>query len=88
MGVITNNVIEQEFLFKNANSGISKKTGKPYRMLQLHDQSTLENVDFFLDEESTISTEGLKLKDKVKASFAMQLKYGNFTPVIVQLQKL
>ena len=88
MGVITNNVIEQEFLFKNDNSGISKKTGKPYRMLQLHDQSTLENVDFFLDEESTISTEGLKLKDKVKASFAMQSKYGKFTPVIVQLQKL
>lgn len=88
MSSISGNVMQQDFLFKDDNAGTSKKTGRPYRILQLHDQATLDNVDFFLDEDSTISTEGFKLKDKVKASFTMQLRFGKLTPVIVQLQKV
>lgn len=82
------NIMTQDFLFKEDQQGTSKKTGKPFRILTLHDPVTLDNAEFFLDEESPISTNGFKLRDKVRASFTMQMRWGKLTTVITALEKL
>lgn len=88
MSSLQGNIMTQDFLFKDDNAGISKKSGKAYRILTLHDPKTLDNVDFFLDGDCTISTEGFQIKDKVKAAFTMELRFGKLQPVIVQLTKV
>lgn len=66
----------KEMLFKEEVKGVSKKTGEPYRMVVLHDPATLENISFFLNDDSNISVTGLKFKDKVKAVFELGFQYG------------
>lgn len=65
----------KEMLFKQDRTGTSKK-GNPYRIITLHDPETLENIEFFVEVDSPISTTGLKLKDKVKASFELGFQFG------------
>lgn len=66
----------KQMLFKEEVTGTSKKTGEPYRMIVLHDPETLDNISFFIDQDSKISVTGLKLKDKVNANFEIGFKYG------------
>lgn len=77
----------QEFLFKQDYVGVGKKDGKPFRFIELHDPKTLENTRFFIEPDSTLSTQGFILKDKVKAGFAMEIKFGRPATVLTQLLK-
>lgn len=74
-------------LFKSYKEDISKKSGNPYRMVELHDPESLDNVSFFLDADSPISVEGLKLRDKVEVMFGMDVRYGRIQPVLQSLKK-
>lgn len=71
-----NPVIAKEFLFKSSNSGTSRRTGKEYSMIELHDVSTLENTNFFLEPGQDIPTDGFNLKDKVEAKLEMTILAG------------
>jgi len=57
-------------------------------MIELHDPSTLENVSFFIREGSSVSTTGINFKDRVLASFGMEVVYGKLQPALHQLKKL
>lgn len=76
----------KDMLFKEYSEGISKKNGNPYRMVVLHDPVSLDNVSFFIEEHSSISVAGFKLKDKVKAAFSMEFKYGRLQPVLQSIK--
>ena len=65
-----------EFLFKGSNSGTSRKSGKPYSMIELHDVASLENTNFFLEPDQVVNTEGIKFKDKVEATLEMTIQNG------------
>jgi hypothetical protein len=81
-------VAAQEFIFKGESRGTSKKSGQAYHMIELHDPSTLENVSFFIREGSSVSTTGINFKDRVLASFGMEVVYGKLQPALHQLKKL
>ena len=57
-------------------------------MIQLHDPSTLENMNFFLQADSNVSTNGINFRDKVRASFSMQFQFGELKPVLQSIIKL
>lgn len=81
------NFNQKEMLFKSFTEGTGRKTGKPYRMVELHDPVSLDNVQFFLDDSSTVSVDGLQLRDKVIATFGMDVRYGRVQPVLQSLKK-
>lgn len=85
---LTNNVIKQEFLFKGEMSGTSKKSGRPYHQVELHDPNTLENMSFFLEQNSSVNTTGILFRDKVVAEFSMEFRFGNLQPVLQKIQKI
>lgn len=72
----------KEMLFKEYVEGIGKRSQNPYRMVVLHDPVSLDNISFFLDEQSNVNVNGLKLRDKVKATFTMEFRYGRLQPVL------
>lgn len=87
--VATNvNVIQQEFLFKQVMTGTGKKSGKPFTMVELHDPATLENMNFFLQPDSKVSTFGINFRDKVLAAFTMQFQFGELKPVLQSIVKI
>lgn len=88
MSTVTGTTFVQDFLFKGDESGISKKNGNEWRRLTLHDPATLDNLDFFLDESSEVTTAGLKLKDKVQATMTMALRFGRLQPVVLSVVKM
>ncbi|MDO3682095.1 hypothetical protein [Paenibacillus ehimensis] len=81
------NVITQEFLFKGEMSGTSKKSGNPYRSIELHDPNSLENMSFFLDPGNSVNTTGIQFRDKVFAEFAMEFRFGKLQPILKNLKK-
>lgn len=81
------NANTQQMVFKSYKEDTSKKSGKPYRMVELHDPQSLDNVSFFLDAESPITVEGLQLHDKVTATFGMEVRFGRIQPVLQGLRK-
>lgn len=82
------NLNEKVMIYKDEKKDISKKSNKPYHVLELHDPETLENVRFFLKEDTTVNTDGLKFKDKVKVEFVMSFQFGQLQPMISKLTKL
>lgn len=77
----------KQMLFKEFQEGISKKSGNPYRMVVLHDPKSLDNISFFLEENSSINVNGLQLRDKVEAIFSMEFRYGRLQPVLQSIKK-
>ncbi|MCL6664554.1 hypothetical protein [Paenibacillus amylolyticus] len=82
-----NPTMAKEFLFKSSNSGTSRKSGKPYSMIELHDVASLENTNFFLEPDQSISTDGFRLKDKVEATLEMTIQNGRPGFKLVALTK-
>lgn len=81
--------MEQSFIFKQDYAGVNtKRNNEPFRFIELHDPKTLENTRFFLDVDSTIKTEQMMLKDKVKANFGFEIRFGKPQIILVQLQKV
>lgn len=79
--------IKKEMIFKQAVEGTSKRSNKPYRMVELHDEKTLENTKFFLREGSTVNTSGLQFKDRVIATFTAEMMFGRMEFVLDALEK-
>lgn len=82
-----NGATVKQMLFKEENQGTSKKSGKDFHMVVLHDPETLENITFFLRDDSKVSAEGIRLKDKVNATFTMEFEFGRLQPVLQSLTK-
>lgn len=80
--------IKKEFVFKQAVEGTSKRSNKPYRMVELHDPKTLENTKFFLREGSTVNTTGLNFRDRVLATFSADITFGRLEFVLESLEKI
>jgi len=80
-------VTTKEMLFKEYTQGTSRKSGNDYRMVVLHDPVSLDNISFFLDNDSPVSVAGLQLRDKVTASFGMEFRFGRLQPVLIDLKK-
>ena len=78
----------KQMLFKEENKGISKKSGNAFHMLVLHDPDTLENISFFLREDSKLDTKNILFKDKVNATFTMEFEFGRLQPVLQSLAKV
>lgn len=81
-------VIRKEFIFKQAVEGTSKRSNKPYRMVELHDPKTLENTKFFLREDSKVNTSGLNFRDRVVATFSADTTFGRLEFVLESLEKV
>lgn len=79
--------MEKPFVFKKDDTGKSKKTGRDFRVIELHDPNTLENTSFFVRDHVNISTHGLQFKDKVIASFQMDIMFGRAELVIMSIRK-
>lgn len=79
--------MEKPFVFKKDDTGKSKKTGRDFRVIELHDPNTLENTSFFVRDHQTINTAGIQFKDKVIASFTMDIMYGRAELVITAIRK-
>lgn len=84
---MSNQQLQKEFVFKQVIQGTSKKNGRPYTMIELHDPSTLENSTFFIPDGKNVSTEGIILRDKVAASFEMDIQFGKPQLVLTALIK-
>lgn len=85
---VMNNVVRQRFLFKGSMAGTSKKSGRPYSQVELHDPNSLENMAFFLDPDSTVNTTGIQFRDPVMAEFSMEFRFGKLQPVLQKIQKV
>lgn len=85
---MSNGTITKEFVFKGANSGISRKSGRPYATVELHDPSTLENTTFFLNEGQTVSTDGINFRDKVAASLEVTISNGRPAFILHGIKKI
>lgn len=83
-----NGTTVKQMVFKEETKGTSKKSGKDFHMLVLHDPETLENISFFLREDSSVTAEGIKFKEKVNATFTMEFEYGRLQPVLQSLTKV
>ena len=68
--------MKKEFIFKSVNSGTSKKNGRPFVMVELHDPQTLENTSFFIPDGRHIETSQIVFKDNVIAELSMDFAYG------------
>jgi len=79
--------ITQDFLYKEAVKGTSKRNGNDYHMIVLHDEKTLDNVTFFVGDDTSIDTTPFKLKDSVTASFEMAIRGGKMVPVLIKVVK-
>jgi len=80
--------IRKQFIFKQEVSGTSKRSNRPYRMIELHDEATLDNTKFFLREDSKVDTTGLKFKDRVMASFSAEMVHGRLEFVLDSLERI
>ena len=81
-------VMQKEMIFKSENEGTSKKPPyRNFRVIELHDPITLDNVSFFQRDGYIIPTEGLKFKDRVIASVGMDIVYGKLQSILVGLRK-
>lgn len=78
----------KQFIFKTGNSGTSKKSGKEYCMIELHDPETLENSQFFQREGKFINFTGIGFKDKVEAGFEMGVFNGRPALELSTLRKI
>lgn len=87
MSVAAESVITKQLVFKQEVTGTARKTGKPFRMVELHDPRSLENTKFFLREGSSVNAHGLAFGDKVLASFSAEILYGKMEFVLDALQK-
>lgn len=83
----TMQLMTKEFVFKKDETGTSKKSGGSFRVVELHDPTTLENTPFFIREGQNVSTVGIQFKDKVVASFGMDIIYGKAQLVLQSLIK-
>lgn len=79
--------LTKELLFKGTRKGESRKTGNPYHMISLHDPSSLENTDFFIPDNVEINTDGLKLKDRVIATFTLEFVNGRSQLALLAIKK-
>lgn len=87
-GTVIPSTLVKQMQFKGENQGKSKKSGNDYHIITLHDPVTLDNIDFFIREGSTVSTHGIQFKDKVQASFGMDFVYGRPQMVLLELKKI
>jgi hypothetical protein len=80
------NVITEEHLFLKDFTGKSKKPPfNDFRLIELHDPETLENVSYFLPSDSTIPKGIFQLKQKVQATFGKQVMFGEAKLVLKSL---
>lgn len=83
---MTVNAMTQKLVFKDSFSGTAKQTGRPFSKITLHDPSTLENSDFFLQPGVTIDTKGFKLGDPVLAEYGPVNRNGRMELTLVSLK--
>jgi hypothetical protein len=58
--------VEKIYGFKNYFEGSNKTTGKPFRILELHDYDTWTNTTYYLKPGQQLpELNNLKIKDKV-----------------------
>lgn len=58
--------MNKTYLFKSYHEGTGKTSKKPFRILELHDQQSLENTQYFLQESQELpALISLKFKDSV-----------------------
>jgi len=74
-GMTTPSYLEKEMIFKKDESG-KGKSGRPFRVVELHDPQSLENVPCFIQEGTFVDTTGIMFKDRVTASFGMDIVFG------------
>lgn len=43
------------YVFKQYHAGTAKASGKPFKMLELHDSQTLENTKYYLEPTQVIA---------------------------------
>lgn len=77
-----------QMLFKSIVEGTSKKNGRPYYMVELHDVNTLENVMLFVPDDrlalrDTIAK--LTFKQPVLAQFDNVARFGRIQSELVSL---
>lgn len=79
--------MEKAYVFKGYVNEKSKRTGRPFTMVKLHDPVTLDNTDFFLQDDVEINFDGLKFKDNVVATLDIGVNYGKTTVNLLGLKK-
>lgn len=79
--------LTKEMIFKKDENGTSKKTGNSFRVVELHDPATLDNISLFIREGTFVDTTGIQFKDKVHASFGMDFVFGKPQMVLKDIKK-
>lgn len=81
--------MEKAYVFKQYREGANKTSGKPYKILELHDPNTLENTTFYLKEHQNIEIlKTLKLHDKVNATHGVEVFNGKAQITVENIRKL
>jgi uncharacterized protein YqjF (DUF2071 family) len=84
---VSSQLMVKEMVFKSENQGTSKKNGRDYHMIELHDPVSLDNINLFIRPENPVSTNGIQFKDKVTAYFGMEFIFGKPQMVLQSLTK-
>lgn len=87
MSQALNTGMQKIMIFKNRNSGTSKKTGNSYDIVTLHDPDTLENIDCFIRNHEVL-TDGIDFKDEVIATFGMDIIFGKPQMVLTAIHSI
>lgn len=80
-------LLTRDFIFKSDHTGTSKKSGQPYRVIELHDPVSLDNTRFFIRDGQNVSTSGINFGMKVVASFGMDIVYGKTELALQSIRK-
>lgn len=79
--------MEKSYVFKSYREGTTKASGKPYKMLELHDPNTLENTTYYLKEHQVINHTTYKLHDKVTVTHGIETFNGKAQLTVEAMRK-
>lgn len=77
----------KNYIVKQAAEGTSKKSGNKYRMVELHDPTTLENTVYYLrDNQQHIDLKPLSFKQEVLVTHGIETFNGQAKLTIESIQ--